>query len=112
MSLSKAGSNLRTLLFQLIPWVTENPSKLRKNTKIHDYSPYIYGTDYVFESSNDGFNGYMTAQGKGIKTGDYIILKKDSQIYKYQVKDIDYYSNPSDMWIALLQQVAVEENFD
>jgi len=112
MSLTKAGSNLGTLLFQLIPWVTGTPSKLRKNSKIHDYTPYVAGTDYVFESSNDGLNSYMTSQGKGIKTGDYIILKKDSQIYKYQVKDIDYYSNPSDMWIASLQKVAVEENFD
>jgi MioC protein len=108
MSLSKPMMNLGTLLLQILPWIAAQPNKLRKNSKIHDYSPYVAGTDYVFESSDNGMTGYMTAQGKGIKPGDYIILQKGSKFYKYQVEQIDYYSNPSDMWMASLKQVAVE----
>ncbi|WP_339381337.1 hypothetical protein [Brasilonema sp. UFV-L1] len=50
----------------------------------------------------------MTGQGKGVKRGDYIILRDSSNACRYQVEDIDYYSEPPDMWIALLQKVDFE----
>jgi len=51
----------------------------------------------------------MTAQCKGVKRGDWIILEDNGRSYRYQVEQIDYYSEPSDMWIALLNQAMVEE---
>ncbi|MEI2581633.1 hypothetical protein [Scytonema sp. PRP1] len=50
----------------------------------------------------------MTGQGKGIKRGDYIILCNGSQSCRYQVEEIDYYSEPPDMWIALLNDVSLQ----
>ncbi|WP_246275585.1 hypothetical protein [Brasilonema bromeliae] len=50
----------------------------------------------------------MTGQGTGIKRGDYIILCHSSRTCRYQVEDIDYYSEPPNMWIALLQEVDFE----
>ncbi|MBW4471950.1 MAG: hypothetical protein KME45_16310 [Stenomitos rutilans HA7619-LM2] len=48
----------------------------------------------------------MTGQGKGIKPNDYILLQLESISRCYQVEVIDYYSQPSDMWIALLKSIA------
>ncbi|WP_331280993.1 hypothetical protein [Fischerella sp. PCC 9605] len=50
----------------------------------------------------------MTAQRRGIKRGDWIILRDDRYSYRYQVEEIDYYAEPPDMWIALLNQVIVD----
>lgn len=47
----------------------------------------------------------MTGIGKGIKPGDYLILQRDSELCRYQVEEIDYYSDPPDMWMALLKKV-------
>lgn len=102
MSYSRSGINLTHLFLPLIKFLS-NKLKQRKH-KIHDYSGAEYGKDYIFESSNNSQNGYMTARGKAIKCNDYIIIRKGSQYYRYQVKEIDYYSNPPDMWIALLQK--------
>ncbi len=80
-------------------------NKLKQNKKIHDYSQQVLGTDYVFELVNGGILGHMTGVGKGIQPGDRIILQQGCESYQYQVEEIDYYSDPSDMWIALLKQV-------
>ncbi|MEH2395574.1 MAG: hypothetical protein V7K21_29275 [Nostoc sp.] len=83
-------------------------TELKKKNKIHDYSQQVWGSDYVFERLNEGMIGYMTGIGKGVKLRDRIILRQDCESYQYQVEEIDYYSEPSDMWIALLKQVLVE----
>lgn len=49
----------------------------------------------------------MTGQKKGLKQGDYLIVRDGSSLCRYQIEEIDYYCNPSDMWIALLKRVAV-----
>ncbi|MDH6060502.1 hypothetical protein NWP17_08635 [Chrysosporum bergii ANA360D] len=79
-------------------------NQANKKQKIHDYTQSVRGRDYVFELTNEGTAGYMTAVGKGIKSGDQIILQLGSHSYVYQVEEIDYYSDPPDMWIALLKQ--------
>ena len=104
MSLFKTGINVSMILFSvLLPILTlANTSSLKH--KIHDYSKLIEGQDYVFEPVQ-GVGGYMTATGKGIKPRDYIILQSGYKNYRYQVEEIEYYADPSDMWIALLKQV-------
>ncbi|MEH2459969.1 hypothetical protein [Nostoc sp.] len=88
--------------------VNSPATELKKKYKTHDYSQQVWGNDYVFERLNEGTAGYMTGIGKGIKPGDRIILREGSESYQYQVEEIDYYSDPSDMWMALLKQVLVE----
>lgn len=77
-----------------------------KKQKTHDYTSQVSGQDYVFESIEDDTKGYMTAQGKGIAVGDFITLQDGTETYHYQVEQIDYYSNPSDMWTAVLKRAA------
>ncbi|MEH2467373.1 hypothetical protein [Nostoc sp.] len=83
-------------------------NELKNKNKIHNYSQQVWGSDYVFECFNEGMIGYMTGVGKGIKPGDRIILRQGYESYQYQVEEIDYYCEPSDMWMALLKQVLVE----
>ena len=106
MSSSRSGINLRVIFSSLFSLLS-NKSK-QPLTKTYDYSQYVCGRDYVFELVDDLKKGYMTGQGKGIKRGDYIILKNGFNSCRYQVEEIDYYSEPPDMWMALLNKVIVE----
>ncbi|OUL18433.1 hypothetical protein [Nostoc sp. 106C] len=105
MSIFRTGINFSFSLFSgLLPvLVILNESKQKH--KIHDYSQLIRGKDYIFETLQGGLEGYMTGTGKGIKPSDYIILQYGCQNYRYKVEEIDYYADPSDMWIALLKPV-------
>ncbi len=103
MSYSRSGINLSYIFSSVVQFIS-NKLKQQKH-KIHDYSGAEYGKDYIFESPGDYTQGYMTARGKGIASGDYIILRNGSEFYRYQVKEIDYYSNPPDMWMASLQKL-------
>ncbi|MEH2437430.1 MAG: hypothetical protein V7K25_24890 [Nostoc sp.] len=82
--------------------------ELKQKHKIHDYSQLVSGSDYVFERLNEGTIGYMTGSGTAIKPSDRIILQEGCESYQYQVEEVDYYSDPSDMWIALLKQVTID----
>jgi MioC protein len=81
----------------------------KQQPKGHDYTQYDCNHDYIFEVAEQGNWGYMTGQGQGINQGDHLILSNGSNILRYQVESIDYYSNPPDMWIALLRQVSREQ---
>ena len=80
----------------------------KDRAKIHDYSQYESGSDYIFELINEGSKGYLTAQNKGVQVGDRVILKHLDNRNYYQVESIDYYSNPPDMYIALLKRLATK----
>ncbi|RCJ28234.1 hypothetical protein A6S26_11895 [Nostoc sp. ATCC 43529] len=97
--------NLSFNLFNKLVLLTSPLKGLKQHNKIHDYSQQVWGSDYIFERVNEGTIGYMTGVGNGIKASDRIILRQGSESYQYQIEEIDYYSYPSDMWIALLKQV-------
>jgi hypothetical protein len=82
----------------------------QRRNKIYDYTQYVSGRDYVFEVSEDLAKAYMTAQGRGIKAGDRILIQKSDRIYHYDVEVIDYYSNPPDMWMACLIKIKIDES--
>jgi MioC protein len=69
--------------------------------RTHDFSKKIQSANYAFEVVDDD-KAQMTGYGKGIKVGDYILLTKDK--VRYQVEEIEYYSNPRDCWTALLSK--------
>ncbi|WP_341530836.1 hypothetical protein WKK05_17120 [Nostoc sp. UHCC 0302] len=108
MSLLRTGMNISFGLLSKFAQVSYPANELKQKNKIHDYSQFVLGSDFVFEPLHEEMKGYMTGMGKGIKPSDYIILQLDGILCKYQVEKIDYYSDPSDMWIALLKQVAVK----
>ncbi|MEB3219556.1 MAG: hypothetical protein VKN72_25425 [Nostocales cyanobacterium 94392] len=103
MSSSKSGINPTVFFLSLTDLIFQK-LRLKKN-KIHDFTGCVPGSDYVFEIAEDPAKGYITAQRKGVRCGDYIILQIDSEHCRYQVEQIDYYSNPSDMWMALVKKV-------
>jgi len=87
--------SLASLLSRLTYWRSQSKNF---QPKIHDYRNMVAGQDYVFELAEGGTKAYITAQGRGIQVGDRIILGDDAK--EYQVEEIEYYSNPSDMWRA------------
>ena len=104
MFLIASSVNINTFLGWLVHRVTANFNFQANQT--YDYTDCVSGSDYVFEAlDDDRTGGYMSARWKSIRCGDYIILPKTSGTEKYQVEKIDYYSEPSDMWIALLRRV-------
>jgi hypothetical protein len=70
--------------------------------RTHNFTHQVEGVNYVLEAV-EGNRVQMTAYGKGIKCGDYIILAKDK--IPFRVEEIDYYASPMDLWTALLSPV-------
>ncbi len=104
MFLISSGVSLNTF-FDWLSHEVLTTFKFQQN-QTYDYTGLVAGRDYVFEIlDNDCTRGCMTARWKNIKCGDYIILPNASGSQKYQVEEIDYYSEPADMWMALLKQV-------
>lgn len=88
----------------LIPDIAET-----MKVRIHDLTNLEEGQDYVLEPSPDLKESgklYMTGQATNIDRNDYIILQSQSQTKHYQVNKIDYYAEPSDMWIACLSELS------
>lgn len=104
MSFSRSSINPSVFFLSLRDFIL---NKLRQQKhKIHDFTEYVRGSDYVFEvAPEDVTTAYMTARGTGVQIGDYIVLQINSESRQYQVEEIDYYSNPSDMWMALIKKV-------
>jgi ribonucleotide reductase alpha subunit len=100
MSSSRSSINPSVFFLSLVNLFLKKTRQ--EQHKTFDYTQSVLGRDYVFETTDDVTKAYMTAYGKGIRRGDYIILQRGSQAKQYQVEEIDYYSDPSDMWIALL----------
>ncbi|BAY17687.1 hypothetical protein NIES2109_02690 [Nostoc sp. HK-01] len=97
--------NLSFNFFNWLPLLIIPTNEPAQKYKTHDYSQFVKGRDYVFESINQGLEGQMTGVGKGIQPCDYIILRRGVELTRYQVEEIDYYADPPDMWMALLKKV-------
>ncbi|MEH2255165.1 hypothetical protein [Nostoc sp.] len=97
--------NLSFSFLNKLALVISPATELKQKNKIHDYRQQLWGGDYIFERLKEGTIGYMTGVGKGVKACDRIILREGCESYQYQVEEIDYYSAPSDMWIAFLKQI-------
>jgi hypothetical protein len=106
MSYTRLGINLNVIFAPLLGFLSSKTKQ--PENKTHDYTKGVSGTDYVFEPVDNLTKGYMTAQRQGVKHGDYIILQNATNCDRYQVEEIDYYSDPPDMWIALVKKVIVD----
>lgn len=65
----------------------------------HNYTNLTPGKDFTLEISSDGLTADIIGQGY-IKQGDYITISD-----KYRVDEVEYYSQPPDMWRAKLSLV-------
>jgi len=102
-SINLSLKSVKKLLLKLF-----SASQSKNSHRTHDYRHLVWGSDYVFELLNTEMLASMTGIGEGIKADDYIILQKDGKSYRYQVQQIDYYSDPPDMWIAVLKEISVD----
>jgi hypothetical protein len=76
-----------------------------RRSKDHDLSHHQCGRDYILTLMEQGSKGFMTIQKAGIKVTDQLILDLDSELKCYQVEAVEYYSDPDDMCMLLLQKV-------
>lgn len=75
--------------------------------KTHRYDVCDSPPNFVINVMENRTNYYsMTAQGPHIRPGDYIEITQPDQWVTYQVDTIEYYSVPSDMWIAVLHRLS------
>lgn len=66
----------------------------------HDYTQRFPGHDYIFRPLEHGKLGQMQGWGRGISKGDYLLLENGRGSTRYQVRSINYYTDPTDMWSA------------
>jgi MioC protein len=105
MSYSKTSMNLSFNIWNLLSIFDFPSHKSTQQKKIHDYSKFVSGIDYILETLQEPLKACMTGFGKDIKPGDYLLLLICNKSDYYQIEEIDYYSDPSDMWIASLQKL-------
>jgi hypothetical protein len=76
----------------------------RNKSKFYSYTTSECSESFVLELIDRDLSVYcMTGFGLGIKVDDFISVGKMNST-TYQVVNIDYYLDPSDTWIALLQE--------
>lgn len=75
--------------------------------KTHRYNHGQLGSEFFLDDNAALPISYMTAQGAGVHQGDYIDIAMPTGHLKFQVSEIEYYSDPADMWMAQLHPVNV-----
>jgi hypothetical protein len=78
---------------------------LSPKQRSHDFTSQALGIDYAFESFNQGKQGYLTGQNVSVNQGDSIVLIVNDAAQEYEVKEIDYYTEPDSMWIARVVRI-------
>ncbi len=73
-------------------------------TKTHDYTRRSWGHDFTITQIFDGGMWLnMMGWGYGLSKGDFIILPNGNETTRYLIKDIEYKSDPPDMWRAKVE---------
>jgi hypothetical protein len=81
-------------------------------SKTHNYSRCVAGEEYVFgpateKDQQQGASRFcMTSTGDGVRCNDFILLRNGRNLDRFRVEQIEYYSEYSEMWSALLVQEA------
>jgi hypothetical protein len=106
-AIAESKSSSANWLVRLLSYLYPSSKKLVRQARVHDYSQYQPGVDYVVEAAQEAgsLSGYLTGQGRDIQQGDYILLHWDGSLTKCRIEKIDYYINPPDMWMALIVRV-------
>lgn len=60
----------------------------------------LWGDNYIFTPINKGLKGSILGWRAGLGEGDYVILKNGDKTTRYQIEEISYYSDPTDMFKA------------
>lgn len=77
----------------------------------HDYTRRSWGHDYsITKVLHDGRELRVTGWGRGLRKGDYLLLPNEGDTTRYCVANVSYYSDPADMWKAVLEFAPRESN--
>lgn len=68
--------------------------------KTHDYTVRHWGHDYTFDPIDGGMKGTMMGWGRGIVSGDFLLIQNGADSTRYKVENIEYKRDPADMWSA------------
>ena len=69
--------------------------------KTHDYSVREWGHNYnIIDIEDDGMSIRLAGWGRGISNNDYIIIANGDDTTRYQISEVEYENNPTDMWFA------------
>ena len=70
---------------------------------IHDYTNRYWGHDYTITDVIDGGQQLIAmGWGHGLRVGDFIKIQNKDSTTHYRIDEIEYMSDPSDMWDATL----------
>lgn len=88
-----------------VDWFNNLASFFIRKSRLHDFTSYNYGLDYVFDPIDSSrTTGYLTGHGHGIRKGDRILFQRGNTVEQYWIEKVEYYASPPDMWIALLKK--------
>jgi hypothetical protein len=76
--------------------------KSHTREKVHNYTRRVAGCHYFLSPGESSHQVYMTADGDGVKDGDYILLSDEIGSTRYHVERIEHYGDSPTMWTALL----------
>ncbi|WP_299415623.1 hypothetical protein [Acaryochloris sp. IP29b_bin.148] len=75
------------------------------NKRCHQYHWQDLNGQFVLEAAPDQSLYYMTTQKEGVTPGDYIEISGLGETSRYQIIQLERYSDPPDMWMATLRKL-------
>jgi len=103
MATERINRGKRYNLFKFLKLVGVFSFTFLRRKRTHDYTHRELGLEYLFEAAEA--KAYMTGQGRGVRQGDHLLLKKGESVERYRIEEINYYASPPDMWMASLVEV-------
>lgn len=76
-----------------------------ESTKTFRYAASNIGETFALDTTPNPRLSYMTSLQAGVHLGDYIQIYHPDSTTTYQIQEIEYYAEPSDMWMAKLSKV-------
>jgi|GEM_PF-1333071 len=80
----------------------------KDSAKTFGYAASNVGETFVLDTTPNPSLSYMTSLQAGVQLGDYIQIYHPDKMTTYQIQEIEYYREPSDMWMAKLLKVDVD----
>lgn len=71
---------------------------------VHDLSHHRDGEDYVLDPVSET-QAYLTGHAENVRPGDLLVLVHKHSVIQYRVEQIEYYSDPPHLWMALVSQL-------
>lgn len=76
--------------------------------KTFSYDVSSMGQTFVLDVTPDPSFYNMTSQQAGVQSGDFVQINHLDRMATYQIKEIEYYAEPSDMWMAKLLKISAD----